>query len=129
MCAIFGIGFMKGHKAVNSKVIRLIVKNLFALSQDRGRIATGVAITNEKEVLVLKKNLPASTFVNEEGYVELMEKWVNFDLEQHLQPISIIGHCRFPTKGAPENNDNNHPIVANNIIGVQWPHRQRRPFV
>ena len=32
--------------------------------------------------------------------------------------MSIIGHCRWPTQGSPENNLNNHPQVVGNIIGV-----------
>jgi glucosamine 6-phosphate synthetase-like amidotransferase/phosphosugar isomerase protein len=122
MCAIFGIGFIKNHRVVNSDAIKLIIKNLFALSQDRGRIATGLAISNENEVSVVKKNVAASTFVNEKEYIDFVEERIDFGVERKLKPISVIGHCRFPTKGSAENNHNNHPIVANNIIGVHNGH-------
>jgi len=123
MCAIFGIGFMHNHRIKNSKAMKLIVKNMFALSQDRGRRATGIAVTNEKDVIVLKKDLPASTFVNEQGYVDFVDRNIDFENPARFKrPISIIGHCRLNTKGSPTNNNNNHPIVAENIIGVHNGH-------
>ena len=38
--------------------------------------------------------------------------------DKESMPYSILGHCRFPTKGSPEKNQNNHPIVSGNTIGV-----------
>lgn len=37
---------------------------------------------------------------------------------------TIVGHCRFPTKGDPEHNENNHPFEYKNTIivhqGIIW---------
>jgi glucosamine--fructose-6-phosphate aminotransferase (isomerizing) len=37
---------------------------------------------------------------------------------RHDKTTFILGHCRFDTKGSPDNKDNNHPIVVGKTIGV-----------
>lgn len=117
MCAIFGLGFMLGHKVHSNKMIRGMVSQLTINSQMRGTDATGLAVVAEDKLHVIKKDMCASTFVRRQEYSKA--------LEDHVRPAapssglySIIGHCRHETKGTYLVNENNHPIVRKSLVGV-----------
>lgn len=119
MCSICGISFQKNNKIVDSTIVRKILQNLLINCQARGRSATGIAIVNNKRIIVAKNNLPAEKFVKTSQFKEFIEQYVCFDQKKHNTPlIQIIGHCRMPTKGTPLNNKNNHPIVTKSFVGV-----------
>ena len=124
MCAIFGIGFMKNNmldKSAarrNSFTIRRIINRLFINSEDRGRRASGIAFTTPHDIKVLKKDMTASDFIETDEYKKILRGNINFHSVNAPKLISIIGHCRWPTKGEPEDNNNNHPIIAKNLIGI-----------
>jgi glucosamine 6-phosphate synthetase-like amidotransferase/phosphosugar isomerase protein len=119
MCSICGISFQKNNKIVNSTMICKILQNLLINCQARGRSATGVAIANNKRIVVIKNNLSAEKFVKTSQFKKFLEQYLCFDQEKHNDPlIQIIGHCRMPTKGTPLNNKNNHPIVTKSFVGV-----------
>lgn len=117
MCAIFGIGFLKGCKISNEKMIKLILRNLFAVAQERGQDASGVAFVSDKEISVVKNNVSGGEFIHTDYYKKIVNE--NITLESDTPNlISIIGHCRAQTKGTHEDNHNNHPIVAGKIVGI-----------
>lgn len=121
MCAILGISFLKGSTMRDSARVRLILRNLLALSQDRGRRATGIAAINGQEINVLKKDVSASKFIIHPDYIRFTEDYIDVSEEamnKGEQTLTILGHCRLDTKGTPTNNDNNHPIVTENVVGV-----------
>lgn len=118
MCAIFGIGFMKGHGFSNNKTAKLFIERLFLESESRGTHATGIAVTQPKKVTLWKKNIAAKAFVKTKTYKETIDKLIRFETKGDDRLISLIGHCRWETKGSHKNNLNNHPIVAENIIGI-----------
>ena len=119
MCSICGISFQKNNKIVNSTMIWEILQNLLINCQVRGRSATGVAIANNKRIVVIKNNLSAEKFVKTTQFEKFLEQHMCFDQKKHnILPIQIIGHCRMPTKGTPLNNKNNHPIVTKSFVGV-----------
>ena len=114
MCAILGIGFLNGHRIKNFDRIKKLLELLFVQSQVRGNRATGVAVVTDNDIDVLKNNISAHKFVDTKEFKDLFDK----RLGENSSVISIIGHCRFPTKGTDKNNDNNHPITTKNIVGV-----------
>lgn len=119
MCSICGISFQKNNKIVNSAMICEILQNLLINCQARGRSATGVAIANNKRIVVIKNNLPAEKFVKTSQFKKFLEQYICFNQEERNVPlIQIIGHCRMPTKGTPLNNENNHPIVTKSFVGI-----------
>jgi len=118
MCAIFGLGFQKGSM-FNPKDIKEVVKKLLLSCEPRGTHATGIAIANEDEVTVVKHNIRASQFIRTKEFNESFDKHVKFTGDRENRPTTqIIGHCRFQTKGSHTNNDNNHPIVCDRVIGT-----------
>lgn len=121
MCAILGIAFQRGNKIKKDKPIWDALSKLFIYSQVRGRVSTGMAITHRKDTIVIKDKISGENFVTTKGYHQALRQ--NFSVmggkdSAVYPPISVIGHCRFPTKGEPEDNHNNHPIISGKCVGV-----------
>jgi glucosamine 6-phosphate synthetase-like amidotransferase/phosphosugar isomerase protein len=120
MCCIFGIGFLNGHQMKDPDAAIGITSALFKEAEAGGRAASGISIVREKTTGVLRRPMKSSDLVKTNEYLKFMEKYLtlgeNQDGNDRIQ--SIIGHTRFPTKGKPSNNLNNHPQVINNVIGV-----------
>lgn len=78
----------------------------------RGKDATGAAWYNAKseEVCYAKRNVPAPAFINHD--LKMMPSGVK----------NVILHTRYATQGSPENENNNHPIVIDNLVGVHNGH-------
>lgn len=118
MCGILGVGFLPDHTmAGKEKELLTFVETLFTEAQVRGRISTGVAVASTNNIFYMKKKLPASKFIRTEEFVELMKDKVNLSNDAD-RTFSIIGHCRLDTKGTPDENVNNHPIICDNIVGI-----------
>lgn len=126
MCAIFGLGFMKGHMVENSEMVRNIIRNLFIESQARGRTAAGLAAITSAEIHVVKKNLQGDRLIRLPEYEAMERKYMTFGTAPDQDPSEIakeppmafIGHCRLKTKGSELDNVNNHPIVRDDVVGV-----------
>jgi glucosamine 6-phosphate synthetase-like amidotransferase/phosphosugar isomerase protein len=124
MCSILGIGFLKGHKLDDSQTVQEVLRGLFMACQPLGERATGVAFVNEKEINVIKHWLMASNFVNRTNeYAEAELAYLSMAGSDEVvvspnQPLSVLGHCRYPTKGSEFNNENNHPIISGRIVGI-----------
>lgn len=117
MCSIFGIGFFRGHKIESEVAVTGIVSRLFREAEVGGRRAAGLSIMREKTAAVLRRPMSGSELSSSDEYLDFMEDNLEFDVD-HNKVMSIIGHCRWPTKGPATNNLNNHPIIVKNIIGV-----------
>lgn len=119
MCSIFGMIFTKTN-TVKTNVIQHILTEMTLNSRCRGTDATGLVFVSNKEASIIKHNISADKFIKTEEYKNELDKFVNeLDVESLY---SIIGHCRAQTKGTHRNNDNNHPIEVNSIIGVHNGH-------
>ncbi|RLI56706.1 MAG: hypothetical protein DRO87_07780 [Candidatus Thorarchaeota archaeon] len=120
MCGIFGIAFLKGNNVSNVRDVTKLVRGLFKRVESRGKKASGLALVSPREIDVLKAPVSGSVFIETPEFAQLMNKKLRVE-QRHLEverTTFIIGHCRFDTKGAPENNDNNHPIVVGTTVGV-----------
>ncbi len=113
MCGIAAILFAPGERppAVQQEIRDFFSRNLL-FNEERGKAATGLAVLRtDGELVVYKAPIPASQFVETARYRDLL---ASLD----AQTVLWLGHTRLPTKGAPENNDNNHPISAGEVVGV-----------
>ena len=119
MCAIFGIGVMKGSTVKDGAALKSVTRRLFAESEIRGNHAAGIAYANRDTVKVLKHPTNAKNLINLPEYLALEEECVQFG-EAPL--FSITAHCRYKTKGEPSNNLNNHPIITKDLVGVHNGH-------
>jgi glucosamine 6-phosphate synthetase-like amidotransferase/phosphosugar isomerase protein len=126
MCAIFGMGFMNGHKARNNEIVKELISRLLVENLPRGRDASGVALVSANKINVIKKDLTSRELVERDEYKEAINKHVRMnplkvnDAKEGCsgQLLSVLGHCRFQTKGTYRVNENNHPIVRDDVVGV-----------
>lgn len=116
MCAIFGLGFMRGHEIRNTSLIKGLVRSLFSENMIRGRTASGLAYVSYRGIKVIKKNVQATEFIKLPGYSKVESECISFNTPD--TPLSILGHCRLKTKGTEINNKNNHPIIYNKVVGI-----------
>lgn len=58
-----------------------------------------------------KAPIRASQFVQSSGYLQVLDSLSE-------KTTILLGHTREPTKGTPQKNVNNHPIIRGNIVGV-----------
>ena len=110
MCGIFGIGFLS--KCKNHEFVIQLIKELLNSVEIRGTDASGVAFISDTKIYVVKDGVSGKTLSKSMKFREACEEMVNENL------LQIIGHCRAQTKGSFLHDVNNHPIVANKIIGV-----------
>jgi len=111
MCGIFGI---VNNNFLGISELDSIIKDLFILSESRGREASGLAIRDDNKIHVLKQPVTASKFIKTKEYHQLLNKLTRESIKQ----VSIIGHCRLATNGQQESNLNNHPVVKSGAVGV-----------
>jgi glucosamine 6-phosphate synthetase-like amidotransferase/phosphosugar isomerase protein len=102
----------------DSFLVQKIIANLFENSEGRGRLASGLAFTTPQDVTVIKKDITGSEFTKTDEYKQTIREHTSFHFSSAPKLISIIGHCRWPTKGSEKDKNNNHPIIAENLIGV-----------
>ena len=76
----------------------------------------------EKTVHILRRPISGSQLVSTDEYLDFMRENIELKNPNGNRLMSIIGHCRWPTQGSPDNNLNNHPQVVGNIIGVHNGH-------
>jgi len=108
MCGIAGFSISdQDHRHINC---RKLAKALALQIERRGTDATGVAWSQQDDdnalgIWYMKDSIAASQFVDS---MDQMAKFTR----------SAIIHTRYATKGSPENNDNNHPILVGDTIGI-----------
>lgn len=103
MCGICGFSLGSSERVDAATIAGMLLVGI----EERGRHATGAAWDNgDGQVWVSKAPMPASKFVG------TIEKSIPADTR------TFIGHTRWATQGSPENNDNNHPIDVNGIVGI-----------
>ncbi|MDZ4845419.1 MAG: hypothetical protein SH857_07720 [Chitinophagales bacterium] len=112
MCGIFGATIIKESPLKNS--FKTILENLFLLSESRGKEASGFAINNGKELRYLRSPFPASTLAKSAVFNLEINQLLKHDSECH----AVIGHSRLVTDGYEQFNENNQPVLKNNLAVV-----------
>lgn len=112
MCGIGGIILLERKRTKKElRQIRRIARRLLLQLEKRGSDSSGIALVNKDYVRVLKQPVKASWFVKTEQFRLMLRR-----LSRHT--TGILLHTRAATKGSRENNDNNHPIISEDIVGV-----------
>ncbi len=116
MCGIFGI-IIADPAQYSHQEIEHMVRQMFLLSESRGRESSGLALSLGGEISVLRQPLSASQLLKEESFARVMsrlqEKGVN-----NSSHLVIIGHARLVTNGDMERNENNQPVIKEGVITV-----------
>jgi glutamine---fructose-6-phosphate transaminase (isomerizing) len=121
MCGIFGIIANKESKLTIDRT-KSIAKELFLLSESRGKESSGMAIKNglDRKIHVMKKSIPASKFVASAEFNDFFNNSLQsaFSSGKLDGPIAIIAHARLVTNGSQENNNNNQPVIKSDCVAV-----------
>ena len=109
MCGIYG--YINTKKDVDKKNLRSTIKNLFDLSESRGKEAAGIAISTENKISIYKDSVSASEMQKSKEYKLFLDETMNFK-----ESVAILGHARLVTNGFQAINANNQPVCKHNMI-------------
>lgn len=114
MCGIWGIVTLKGYS--NKNIIKKMIKQLFILSEVRGKDAAGVAILSYDKLNVFKRPQTADVMIRGREYRKFIEE--NLSANRLENGVAIIGHSRMVTNGTSKKADNNQPVNRGNMVTV-----------
>jgi len=115
MCGIFGAVLADGSNLREVSQLQACVEQLFLLSESRGKEAAGLALANERELLVYKAAVSARRMITAPGYRTLLS---GSAARRHPSGVAFIGHSRLVTDGGREINRNNQPVTVDGIAGI-----------
>lgn len=112
MCGIATIAIGRSARGrIPYKKLRGLTSELLIELSVRGQDASGIAVINDDDAYVFKKPLRPRRLVVRPRFEEILQKIgpdTNF----------VMLHSRAASVGGNSNNFNNHPIVADPIIGI-----------
>lgn len=111
MCGIFG--FVGKPDSANKANTKAFLKDLFLLSESRGKEASGLILKKKSTINFLKAPLPASEIIKLPEYKNKMEEFSN-----SKDSITFVGHSRLVTNGYEHENKNNQPILKKELLVV-----------
>lgn len=110
MCGLAGMITHKNAKLTKTQLAQrnnIFQSILFAMSE-RGTDATGMLAVCENKHCIYKKAIDSFNFLKENKFKQIMAK----------NPSIVIGHTRYGTVGAKDEDKNAHPFEYGNIIGA-----------
>lgn len=117
MCGIFGV-VVPENIFIRESTLKKALKDLFLLSESRGKEAAGLSIRTGGNIYVLKRPVSASVLVKSSDYKKLTDKALTNSKDDTCRGVSIIGHSRMVTNGSQKLHDNNQPIIRDGIVGI-----------
>ncbi len=124
MCGIVGAmsfeGLQKDMEKVRQEAIIWMMTELLYVTHSRGKDATGIhASWADGNFLGLKMGIPSPEFITRFGNSDKYYDGFMKVLRSKRTPLkTFIGHCRKGSVGDSDDNNNNHPLKVDNIIGV-----------
>lgn len=123
MCGIFGVGFLKGNALKDQqKAIRLI-ESMGRNTEGFGAQCSGISLATPNKITFGKNHEGMNSFLNRQIVIDMLK--TNLILNSSMEDTNtyaVVGHCRMPTQGRKEDNNNNHPIRIGHIVGVHAGH-------
>lgn len=108
MCGIFGLVSKDNEHAIS------MFKDLFLLSESRGKEASGFALISANSIMLYKIAFPASTLVKTSTF-----KKITRDLKKSNGDTFVgIGHSRLVTNGHEQHEINNQPVEKDGLVVV-----------
>ncbi len=112
MCGIFGITINK-NSVLSHAHFKEIHRELFLLSESRGKEASGFAFLNGEKIVVYKTPLPSSELIR----LDVYNNSLNYPAENNKY-AAAIGHSRLVTNGLEQCNENNQPVIKSKMVGI-----------
>jgi len=117
MCGIFGMVITQSAQLSRS-TLSSYTKELFLLSESRGKEASGLAIGSREKIKIYKKAMPASEMVRTKEYQALFKSLIESNNDNLISDVTIVGHSRLVTNGVEAIQTNNQPVLKENHIVV-----------
>jgi glucosamine--fructose-6-phosphate aminotransferase (isomerizing) len=123
MCGIFGIA-VRAESGMTRASWEQAVRELFLLSESRGKEAAGIAIATAARIVIHKDSVSASRMMRSAAYKSTLERGIaGFFQHNGTSPdgqatLAAIGHCRLVTNGLQGIDENNQPVWHGNAIVV-----------
>ncbi len=112
MCGIYGL--ISRPNALDKNDLRAIIKKMAALSEKRGKEASGIALLSGYTVSYCKQPARASKMLLN---IEIEHFFKNIpDIQD--QSFAAIGHARLVTNGTQAEYENNQPVITSRCIGI-----------
>lgn len=111
MCGIFG--WIKSGKAqVSNETVAKGIKELFLLSETRGKEASGICLTGRENIQIYKKCVRAKKLIRAKEFQDLL---YGMKLQESFM---VMGHARMVTNGSRDNEKNNQPVIRNDLVCI-----------
>jgi len=119
MCGIFGI-IAKAEAGLSQDLAENVVRELFTLSETRGKESSGIAIRNaaDRTIHVTKDDVPATELIRSKAYRSYLDKALAPAFVQGQRELAVIAHSRLVTNGTQEHNFNNQPCIKDGLVMV-----------
>lgn len=119
MCGIFGFQVGEGSR-LDASVARRLLRDLYLLSESRGKEASGAAMLSGGTIRVAKHAVAASDLIRQPEYRRALDATLRSTngTGRGLGSCCVIGHSRLVTNGAQQIQDNNQPVVSSDIVGI-----------
>jgi len=114
MCGIFGL-IVQRPATLSKSAFRILLDDLFLLSESRGKEAAGLAISAGDSVSVLKRNMRGKAFARLPE-VKRMISEANAGAE--VGSVVLMGHTRMVTNGDAHDVGNNQPVFRNRLACI-----------
>lgn len=113
MCGLVGVLLYPAERPESDwQEIRRIFAATLIANEERGRDASGIAVIQRDGTFLLHKGpMPASDLLQTEPVREILE-------QVGPETVCLLGHNRYPTKGSPADNANNHPLLVGQTLGI-----------
>jgi glucosamine--fructose-6-phosphate aminotransferase (isomerizing) len=113
MCGIFGV-IASNSAIISANSLNRLVKELFEQSETRGKDASGVLAIDSDEILIFKQAQRASVMLKTQNFAEVLAHAERSYLAG--KAFAIAGHTRMVTNGSEDNENNNQPVVKDQMV-------------
>jgi glucosamine--fructose-6-phosphate aminotransferase (isomerizing) len=115
MCGIFGL-ILKPGSTYPEKSISKSLKNLALYSESRGKDSSGVAFrfADKNNINIIKGDIPVSELLESSMYEKNIQNLV--DEYKNGNSLQCFGHARLVTNGSQLHEENNQPVIKDNIV-------------
>jgi glutamine---fructose-6-phosphate transaminase (isomerizing) len=116
MCGIFGIS-IRHDAAFSYEQWQSAVRDLFLLSESRGKEAAGIALATPHMLLVHKDSVSAGEMLKTNDYLNVISRAkTDFFDASNKTALSAIGHARLVTNGLQGIDANNQPVRRDDVV-------------
>ncbi|MDQ3169000.1 MAG: hypothetical protein M3Q55_02540, partial [Acidobacteriota bacterium] len=117
MCGIFGFVSPQGRTLEHARA-QSAIRSLIALSEPRGREATGVAVMRAGDVAVYRRPMAPERVLAHPGFQRFLDESLPRTSAPDTAGLAVLGHCRLVTNGTQILDQNNQPVLLDDVVGV-----------